>query len=72
VDDTVILWKAYRIRTPRPDSGSAPQHPCMVLLAEAVGEAAGAGTATEEEGMVKAEATLEEGGDSSVPPQNQK
>jgi hypothetical protein len=44
----------------------------MVLLAEAVGEAVGAGTATEEEGMVKAEATLEEGGDSSAPPQNQK
>jgi hypothetical protein len=68
VDDTVILWKAYRIRTPRPDSGSAPQHPCMVLLEEAVGEAAGA---AEEE--VKAEAaTLKEEGDSSVPPQNQK
>jgi hypothetical protein len=68
VDDTVILWKAYRIRTPRPDSGSAPQHPCMVLLAEAVGEAAGA---AKEEAKAEA-ATLEEEGDSSAPPQNQK
>lgn len=40
----------------------------MVLLAEAVGEAAGA---AEEEAKAEA-ATLEEEGDSSVPPQNQK